>query len=654
MEAEDFASTSDINTAVANVTTAIGNATAGIATKEQAQQILEAIEAINVNATTDELDDVITAKSLNIRIKGAGLTKANTPYEVFEKISFDVVPTKKTILLSIEDGQLGFFVVNEDQDKIINSCGLTITEIKYYHWTFANEVSPILSTYLKAVPATVEPNGVGLDVGQQTISTIDYTNDGEEAHSVVIRTNGGTLNIDAEDDNVTHYGEVDELNIIAVANMSYHEYGNVIFASIKTGHIAFEKNSSIKAVHILANDNQKFDPVIISFEENVEQPNYSRDYCNIDDNGTKVCTLALPTETNNIILFKQGIYEQIKLQPTTIADEQESTSTNAKIWITEDENATDETKIASDQLANIFGNRASALVEEEGQDTPVLNSDKDFTTPDQASEVVTTKPSVEEKKNEALASVYVRAQVDDINLNANPIHYSLYAYNNYANEAYLDKAFIFKGFTDEEFALMEKLISAKDEDDNNIFNINSIDIGSLSEENIGKALTYVENTYGVATRQAIEKIIAQKTPYFDWICDFEVSFDRDIAAGSIALAGYYDIFANNYYEGEWLGFGMPAISSSAEPIRLLNAMFGFSENSDFHMPYIAILAIVQQFSCGVTNLDNVNEGTTITVELCIYKYEEGHQTDRIVCGTYKYTFGKVSTVNNEIMHPSND
>ena len=318
----DFASASDVDAAVESIKTALTGATSNLATKEQAQQILEAIEAINVNATTDELDDVITAKSLNIRIKGAGLTKANTPYEVFEKISFDVVPTKKTILLSIEDGQLGFFVVNEDQDKIINSCGLTITEIKYYHWTFANEVSPILSTYLKAVPATVEPNGVGLDVGQQTISTIDYTNDGEEAHSVVIRTNGGTLTIDAENDTVKHYGDANVLVIDTIHTSSYHEYGRINYAQIKKGRIVIENNeASIDNLLLIAKEDKSgFEDIILETKSGATLPELDRTDVDISDKGTLVLNVVTPSSNEFVYLTKAGVIEQVVVTNEKVAE----------------------------------------------------------------------------------------------------------------------------------------------------------------------------------------------------------------------------------------------------------------------------------------------------------------------------------------------
>ena len=494
---------------------------------------------------------------------------------------------------------------------------------------------------------------VGFDAGRSDkIMLLNYVNTtGTPKKEVIIRTNNGSLTIDAEDDTVRHYGSLEDLTIQSVAIKSYHEYGNVVFVAIKAGHISFESGSSVKALHIIANDQKVFDKIILSYKDGVEQPDYSRDYCVIGDEGTLICTLVLPEETNNIFLFKNGIYEQIKLQPTTLEVEQNSTSSDAKIWITDDETATTKTRIASDQLANRFGNRTSALVEVEGQDKPVfLDNEKNLDSAQQA-KVVTEKPSLEEKKEEALASVYVRAQVDHIDLDKLSVLYSLLEYYNITNQAYLDQAYNFKGFTDAEFELMAKFIEAKDSDGNDIFSINNIDISSLSPENIEKALSYVKTEYGEETSAAIEKIINQKTPYFDWMCDFEVSFDRDIEEGSVALAGHYGAFADNYYNGQWLGFGLPNIKATDEPVRLLKTMFEMYNNPDFNMPYIAILAIVQEFGCGVTNLSNDNVGTTITVELCIYDYDDqGKQIDRIVCGTYQYTLGEVSQANLNLIN----
>ena len=67
----------------------------------------------------------------------------------------------------------------------------------------------------------------GFDAGKNAnLVSVTYTN--TESQSVVIRTNGGTLEINAPQDTVAHYGKASSVQITAVYGNSYHEYGEVV------------------------------------------------------------------------------------------------------------------------------------------------------------------------------------------------------------------------------------------------------------------------------------------------------------------------------------------------------------------------------------------------------------------------------------------
>ncbi len=67
----------------------------------------------------------------------------------------------------------------------------------------------------------------GLDVGENTVKgTITFKS--TETKTVTIRTNGGTLVVNAPKATVNHYGKADKITITAVAPHSYHEYGEVV------------------------------------------------------------------------------------------------------------------------------------------------------------------------------------------------------------------------------------------------------------------------------------------------------------------------------------------------------------------------------------------------------------------------------------------
>ena len=141
----------------------------------------------------------------------------------------------------------------------------------------------------------------------------------------------------------------------------------------------------------------------------------------------------------------------------------------------------------------------------------------------------------------------------------------------------------------------------------------------------------------------------QVTPFKEWNADFEVSFDRPVAANSVLLAGFYNYTSAwaGKYTFDWVGEGQqdPWVGSSPEKdlaagevTRLLYSYIGKSGNVT--MTYNEICQKVIQFFCGVKNLSEKNYGTTMTVKLCIYEntgrcHESGR---RVVIGTYDYTF----------------
>jgi len=84
---------------------------------------------------------------------------------------------------------------------------------------------------------------VGVDVGDVMVDTINFTSN--EAVDVSFRTIGGTLNVDAPNATVRHYGYADVVNISAVANQSYHEFGIVGIINIEAGHLVIEAGASV-------------------------------------------------------------------------------------------------------------------------------------------------------------------------------------------------------------------------------------------------------------------------------------------------------------------------------------------------------------------------------------------------------------------------
>ena len=176
------------------------------------------------------------------------------------------------------------------------------------------------------------------------------------------------------------------------------------------------------------------------------------------------------------------------------------------------------------------------------------------------------------------------------------------------------------------------------------------------------ALKFLQNNMDLSTLTPNEKAVVnawyqQVSPFWDWNADFEVSFDREVEADSVILAGFYNYTSawGDKYTFDWVkGDSDPWVGSSpwekfvpgeTEPIRLLKSYIGQTGGS-VTMTYGEICQKVVQFLCGVKNLSEKNYGTTMTVKLCIYENTGrcNESGSKIVIGTYEYTFRGPLTV----------
>ncbi|MCR5348818.1 MAG: type II secretion system GspH family protein [Bacilli bacterium] len=93
---------------------------------------------------------------------------------------------------------------------------------------------------------------VGFDCGDNDIRTISYDRSLESTgRNVILATTNApdvAITINAPHDTVTHFGEADSVNIIAVAPMSYHEHGRIEKPiQIASGRIVLESSSDAEA-----------------------------------------------------------------------------------------------------------------------------------------------------------------------------------------------------------------------------------------------------------------------------------------------------------------------------------------------------------------------------------------------------------------------
>lgn len=167
------------------------------------------------------------------------------------------------------------------------------------------------------------------------------------------------------------------------------------------------------------------------------------------------------------------------------------------------------------------------------------------------------------------------------------------------------------------------------------------------------AMKFLQNNMDFGALDADEQQIVnawykQVSPFWGWNADFEVSFDHEVEADSVILAGFYrytsawaDKYTFDWVKGDnepWVGSSPEKTFKPGESLRLLKSYIG--KSGSVTMNYGEICQKVVQFLCGVKNLSEKNYGTTMSVRLCIYEntgrcHESG---SKVVIGTYRYTF----------------
>lgn len=122
----------------------------------------------------------------------------------------------------------------------------------YKYWQITDKVIATAdqkySIYWNSDADFTETLKVGFDCGiYATDLTLTYENT-DNAQDVVIYTNGGTLTINAPNDNVRHYGNAATVNVTAVADASYHAYGTIGTLNVTKGHVVIEESATVSMV----------------------------------------------------------------------------------------------------------------------------------------------------------------------------------------------------------------------------------------------------------------------------------------------------------------------------------------------------------------------------------------------------------------------
>ena len=239
--------------------------------------ILATVSIVGYNSFTKKAkvsNDTALVSQLNTLLKADSMVNgdAKTPTDALKITSeagYDVeklTPTTNDYDIIWNQKTNQFALLDEKGTAVY---GEKSTE-EYKNWKFVSEYNTATdySLYLKGTSFIGDLEvKAGIDVGNNTgISSITYANT-TNPQNVRIRTNGGSLNVNASKDVVWHYGAVNSVMIKAIENESYHESGTVLGnIEIESGHLAIESTASVSTIIAKPTSTVK---VTVTKEENV-------------------------------------------------------------------------------------------------------------------------------------------------------------------------------------------------------------------------------------------------------------------------------------------------------------------------------------------------------------------------------------------------
>ena len=356
--------------------------------------ILYKLEAVQANASVASLIDQLNADLL---------AKSHaTMHEALDEVS--------DIASAAQISAAGY-VWNAVEDQFYYPEEATTNQYRFFKIYESMPTSSAYSIYANATTwnvSSITLTGIGFDAGSASgISSISYGG-ASDARTNIIRTNSAStsLTIDAANDIVHHYGDVGALNIIAVANASYHEFGKAAYVEIKNGRMVLEAASKVEKIHLNATESttdKYFDEITIAKAGSVQMPAFSRDPVEIPDEGRLVVALQDGTDTTDskdyVWLTAVGIYEQVAVSNNK--DSSISTEQTQPTFAATDTSVSEAKKGAAQQIAN------NISFSEGGEDYKVT------ATPVIQGNVVTGWNYVVENSENAVSEEYVAEVKDD-------------------------------------------------------------------------------------------------------------------------------------------------------------------------------------------------------------------------------------------------
>ncbi len=188
----------------------------------------------------DNVHDVLDAVKANAGFDVAKISASVSEHEIlWDSVNYCFVYKTEKGITGIPDTQTNKDVKDYQYWRFVNNYDEIATSTYSVYW-YGGELDENKSVTVK----------VGFDAGEASVATITYQPDAdaEAKKDVKIRTNGGTLTVNAAKDSVDHYNTADKVDITAVAPNSYHEYGDVLALVVSQGRVVVNEGATIKTV----------------------------------------------------------------------------------------------------------------------------------------------------------------------------------------------------------------------------------------------------------------------------------------------------------------------------------------------------------------------------------------------------------------------
>lgn len=190
----------------------------------------------------DNVHDVLDAVKANAGFDVAKISASVSEHEIlWDSVNYCFVYKTEKGITGIPDTQTNKDVKDYQYWRFVNNYDEIATSTYSVYW-YGGELDE---------SKTVTVN-VGFDAGDVSVATVNYNHTVDEEKDaydkVILRTNGGTLTVNAAKDSVEHYNTADKVDITAVASNSYHEYGDVVALVVESGRVVVNEGATIKTV----------------------------------------------------------------------------------------------------------------------------------------------------------------------------------------------------------------------------------------------------------------------------------------------------------------------------------------------------------------------------------------------------------------------